>query len=204
MNPPLWLCGVLALASQCALAQDCVVVDCGKGDRCDVAPTHLTATLPAGLVIRSIRGDTQLFLRDGASDTTCRRVTRLSAPVSLDHSRVYGAIALTGTLRVRGLVRFEPNDGGVLEFRPAKRTFLRTGKFFNANFQRIKLDEAMPPVHLVPPKRLGNADCWQASATAELSGFHVLVGDSSSAGSYAQRARLTNLGDFTRCQWGGD
>jgi len=60
-----------------------------------------------------------------------------------------------------------------------------------------------PAVNVVPPRPLAGADCWQAQATAQLSDFSVLVGDTSAAGTYPRRARITAVHGFTRCTWGG-
>lgn len=105
---------------------------------------------------------------------------------------------------VPGILRFEPNDGGELEFRPALGVFHGAGRFFKANFTRIKLDEAKPSVRIAPPESLTRANCWEANASAELSDFSVLIGDTSAAGTYAQQARITQVGGFAKCTWGGD
>lgn len=204
MNSRIWFSALLIVLTKGALAQDCVLVVCGKDDYCEVTPARVVASLPAGLEIRSIRGNTKVAMRGEAATADCKPSGRLQNIVSADRASLYGAIQVSGTLRVKGILRFEPNDGGVLEFRPTKDAFRGNGKFFNANFERIKLDEAQPPVRVAPPSSLAKADCWQASATAELSDFSVLIGDSSSAGSYARRAQVTGVHGFVKCKWGGE
>jgi hypothetical protein len=195
---------VLLAGSPGAFAQDCYLLTCGSTDACEVAPARLTASLPSGLQIESIRGHTKVALRGEAATAECKAVGRLPQVVSADQASLYGAVQLKGRLKVSGVLRFEPNDGGALEFRPAKASFAATGKFFQQHFTRIKLDGAEPAVRVTPPPSLAQANCWQTPATAELSDFSVVVGDSSSAGTYAHKARVTSLDRFKQCTWGSE
>lgn len=110
---------------------------------------------------------------------------------------------VAGKLQTRGTLRYEPNVGGVLEFRPGREALQAGGPFFKANFGCIKLDEAQPAVAITPPRALAKGDCWQAKATAELSDFSVLIGDTSAAGAHVRKARITQVSGFERCAWGG-
>lgn len=110
---------------------------------------------------------------------------------------------VTGRLQARGTLRYEPNDGGVWAFRPDKGALRGRGRFFKAHFGHIKLDEAQPAVAIAPPAGLAKADSWQAKATVKLSDFSVLIGDTSAAGTYAGKARITQVSGFERCTWGG-
>lgn len=194
-------------SAQPAAAQDhCVRLICGKGsedDHCTIRPAQLVARMPAAFAIVAIRGNTLIATQGDASTANCAPAKRLAQEVSLDRASLYGSVEITGQLQATGILRFEPNDGGELEFRPGRETFKGTGPFFRANFQRIKLDSAQPAVNVVPPRPLAGADCWQAQATAQLSDFSVLVGDTSAAGTYPRRARITAVHGFTRCTWGG-
>lgn len=194
---------LLLAFAQVAMAQDCVRVACAQGDHCEVTPSGLTAVLPPGWEIRSIRGNTKIATRGDAALLDCRPADRLAAVVSADQASIYGAVYLTGRLQARGTLRFEPNDGGELEFRPSKDTLQSNGQFFKTHFARIKLDAVQPAVKIAPPPSLAKVDCWQAKATAELSDFSVLVGDTSAAGTYARKARVTQVSGFARCTWGG-
>ena len=195
---------LLVGSTQAALAQDCVRLICDKGDDCSIAPSRLTAKFPAGFEIKSIGSNTKIARRGEAAILDCRPVNRLSNEVSLDQASMYGNVQIAGTLQATGILRFEPNDGGELDFRPIKETFKSSGKFFRSNFERIKLDGAQPTVTVKPPRDLSKADCWQAYATAELSDFSVVIGDTSAAGTYASRARITGVNTFTKCKWGGE
>lgn len=186
-----------------ASAQDCLRLDCGPGEACSIRPARLTARMPAGFAITSIRGHSAIATRGDAGSAACQPVQQLPRPLSLDQASLYGSVQIAGRLQVPGTLRFEPHDGGALEFRPARAAFHGTGPFFRAHFERIKLDAAQPPVAIAPPRRLAQADCWQAQATAELSDFSVLVGDTSAAGTYPQRARITAIHGFSACTWGG-
>ncbi len=205
------LCGALGLSplgatsAQPAAAQDCVRLICGQSgdDHCSIRPARLAARMPAGFAITSIRGNTAVATQGDAATASCTAAQRLTQDVSLDRASLYGAVEVAGQLQASGIVRFEPNDGGELEFRPGREAFKGTGPFFQANFQRIKLDSVRPAVNVTPPRPLAGADCWQAQATAQLSDFSVLVGDTSAAGTYPRRARITAIHGFTRCTWGG-
>lgn len=194
---------LLLASTQVALAQDCVRIACGQADGCEVSPSRLTAALPPGLDIRSIRGNTKIATHGEAALLECRPASRLAAAVSADQASIYGAVQVTGKLQASGILRFEPNDGGELEFRPGKETLRAGGHFFKTNFARIKLDEAQPPMKIAPPQSLATANCWQAHAKVELSDFSVLIGDTSAAGTYARQARITQASGFTQCTWGG-
>lgn len=198
----LWPALLLASA-QVALAQDCVRITCGQADGCEAFPSRLRAALPPGFEIRSIRGNTKIATRGEAALLECRPASRLAAVVSADQASIYGAVHVTGKLHASGILRFEPNDGGELEFRPGKETLQAGGHFFKTNFARIKLDEAQPSVKIAPPQSLAQANCWQANAKVELSDFSVLIGDTSAAGTYARQARITQASGFTQCTWGG-
>lgn len=198
------LSALLLAGTPAAFAQDCYLLTCGSTDACEVEPARLVASLPAGLEIQSIRSHTKVALRGEAATAECKAVGQLPQVVSADQASLYGAVQLKGRLKVSGVLRFEPNDGGVLEFRPATASFAATGKFFQQHFTRIKLDGAEPAVRVTPPPSLAQANCWQTPATAELSDFSVVVGDSSSAGTYARKARVTSLGRFKQCTWGSD
>ena len=204
MKSRIWLYGFLLAGAPFAFAQDCLLLTCGNDDSCEVTPAQLVASLPPGLQIRSIRGNTKVAFRGEAAVAHCSPSGRLPNIVSADRASLYGALEITGSLKVSGILRYEPNDGGELEFRPRKESFAGTGKFFKANFQRIKLDAAQPPVRVTPPSNLAQADCWQATAKAELVDFAVVIGDSSSAGAYAKQARVVELGRFSKCVWGGE
>lgn len=203
MNRHLLVSAVFLASAQASLAQDCIRISCAQGDSCEVTPSRLTAALPQGFEIRSIRGNTKIANRGDAALLDCRPAGRLPFMVSADQASIYGSLRVTGKLQASGIVRFEPNDGGELEFRPAKEVLQTAGQFFNANFRRIKLDEAQAPVKITPPQSLAKADCWQANASAELSDFSVLIGDTSAAGTYARQARITQVSGFTKCTWGG-
>ena len=194
---------LLLASTQVAVAQDCVRIACGQADGCEVSPSRLTAALPPGLDIRSIRGNTKIATHGEAALLECRPASRLAAAVSADRASIYGAVQVTGKLHASGILRFEPNDGGELEFRPGKETLRTGGHFFKTNFARIKLDEAQPPMKIAPPQSLATANCWQAHAKVELSDFSVLIGDTSAAGTYARQARITQASGFTHCTWGG-
>lgn len=195
---------LLAASMQGALAQDCVLLTCGPDDYCEVTPSRLTATLPPALEIRSIRGNTKIASRGEAAASNCRPMNRLPSVLSADEVSIFGSVQVAGNLQTAGVLRFEPNDGGELEFRPAKDAFQSFGRFFRTNFERIKLDEAQPPVTVVPPAALAKADCWEARATAELTDFSLLIGDTSAAGTYVRQARITKVGSFKKCIWGGE
>lgn len=194
----------LLASAQAALSQDCIRIACGQEDYCEVTPSRLTAALPPGFEIRSIRGNTTIANRGDAALQECRPASRLAVVVSADQASMYGSVHVTGKLVASGTFRFEPNDGGELEFRLSKETLQIGGRFFKTNFARIKLDQARPPVRIAPPQSLAKADCWQANATAELSDFSVLIGDTSAAGTYARHARVTRVSGFTKCTWGGE
>ena len=204
MNPHLILPILVAASAQAALAQDCVRLICDKGDDCSITPARLTARFPAGFEVKSIGSNTKIASRGEAGILDCRPVNRLPNEVSLDQASMYGNVQVSGRFQASGILRFEPNDGGELEFRPIKEAFKSTGKFFRINFERVKLDGAQPPVTVKPPQGLAKADCWQAHATAELSDFSVVIGDTSAAGTYAGRARITGVNTFTKCTWGGE
>lgn len=193
----------LVVSTQAALSQDCVRITCGQDDYCDVSPSRLTAVLPSGFDIRSIRGNTKIAGRGEAALLECRPANRLPGAMSADHASIYGSVYVTGKLQVSGIVRFEPNDGGELDFRPGKETLQTGGRFFRTNFSRIKLDESQPPVKITPPQSLAKADCWQANVTVELTDFSVVIGDTSAAGTSARQARITQVSGFTKCTWGG-
>jgi hypothetical protein len=190
-----------------AFASDCfLVLSRLDGDRYDVgqiSPSNLTAALPPGFFITSIRNFTYVILRGDAFGEQCTRVTKLPSPISLDAASVYGQISISGKLKWRGVLRYESNDGGRLEFVPNKNYLATGGRFFQDGFTRLKLDEAMPTVSLSPPRQLKSANCWQAKAILEASGFSMLAGDSSLAGTYVEKAQLRDVSDFRRCQWGG-
>jgi hypothetical protein len=204
MSQHLLISTLLLASAQAALAQDCIRITCGQDDYCEVTPARLTAALPPGFQIRSIRGNTTIAHRGDAALLECRPASRLAGVVSADRASIYGSLRVTGQLKASGILRFEPNDGGELEFRPGKRTLQGGGHFFNTNFARIKLDRAQPPVKITPPNDLAEANCWQANATADLSDFSVLIGDTSAAGTYARQTRITQVSGFTKCTWGGE
>lgn len=52
---------------------------------------------------------------------------------------------------------------------------------------------------IAPPQSLATADRWQESAKAKLTDFSVLIGDTSVTGTYAQQAKITQVGGFPRC-----
>lgn len=196
-----------AASAQPAAAQDrCVRLICGQGsedDYCTIRPARLVARMPAAFAIVAIRGNTSIATQGDAATANCAPAKRLPQEVSLDRASLYGSVEVTGQLQANGILRFEPNDGGELEFRPGREAFKGTGPFFRTHFQRIKLDSVQPAVNVTPPRMLAGADCWQAQATAQLSDFSVLVGDTSAAGTYPRRARITAVHGFTRCTWGG-
>ena len=194
----------LVASAHAAPAQDCLELVCTQGDECSIPPTGLTAAFPAGLKITSIGANTKLASHGDAGILDCRPVHRLPIEVSLDRGSIYGTVQVAGKLEVSGILRFEPNDGGDLEFRLGKEAFRGAGKFFRENFRSVKLDRAQPPVSVKPPKSLANADCWQARATAELSDFSVVIADTSAAGTSARRARIASVKGFTKCTWGGE
>ncbi len=195
---------IWAASAQPAAAQDCLRLICGQGsDHCAIQPARLAARMPAGFAVTSVRGNTLIATRGEAATASCPPAQHLPREVSLDRASLYGSVAVAGQLQASGTLRFEPNDGGELEFRPGREAFKGTGPFYRAHFQRIKLDSAQPAVKVTPPRPLAGADCWQAQATAQLTDFSVLVGDTSAAGTYAQRARITAVHGFTRCTWGG-
>lgn len=204
MNRHLLISALLLASTQAALSQDCIRIACGQDDYCEVTPSRLTAALPPGFEIRSIRGNTTIANRGEAALQECRPASRLAVVVSADQASIYGSVHVTGKLQASGTLRFEPNDGGELEFRPSKETLQVGGSFFKTNFARIKLDQAQPSVQIAPPQSLAKADCWQANATAELSDFSVLIGDTSAAGTYARKARINRVSGFTKCTWGGE
>lgn len=204
MNSYFLLPILLVASAQTALAQDCVRLICSKGDDCSIAPARLTARFPAGFEVKSIGSGTKIASRGEAGILDCRPVSHLPNEVSLDQASMYGSVQVSGRIQASGILRFEPNDGGELEFRPIKETFKSTGKFFRRNFERVKLDGARPPISVKPPRDLAKADCWQANATAELSDFSIVIGDTSAAGTYAGRARITGVNTFTKCTWGGE
>ncbi|WP_458233009.1 hypothetical protein [Roseateles sp. P5_E8] len=203
MNRHLLVSTLLLVSTHAALAQDCIRITCGQDDYCEATPSRLTAALPPGFEIRSIRGNTKIASQGEVALLECRPASHLPVGVSADKASIYGSVHVTGKLHASGTLRFEPNDGGELEFRPDKETLQVAGRFFKANFTRIKLDEAQPSVKIAPPKSLAGANCWQAKATAELSDFSVLIGDTSAAGTYARQARVTQVSGFTKCIWGG-
>ncbi len=203
MNRNLLIFALFIASPQVALAQNCIRIVCGQENHCEVTPSRMSAALPPGFEIRSIRGNTKIASSGDAALLDCRPASRLEAKVSADEASIYGSVRVTGKLVASGTIRFEPNDGGELEFRTGQETLNAGGVFFKTNFARIKLDEAKPSVKVVPPRHLASADCWQANATAELSDFAVVIGDTSSAGTYARQARIAQIGGFTQCVWGG-
>lgn len=203
MVPHLLVSTLLLASVQVALAQDCIRLACAPADNCEIAPSRLTAKLPPGFDIRSIRGNTKIANSGEAALLECRPASSLGTVWSADQASIYGAVRVAGKLHAQGLLRFEPNDGGDLDFRPDRTSLQAGGPFFRTNFARIKLNEAQPSVKVTPPQRLAQADCWQANATVELSDFSVLIGDTSAAGTYARHARITKVSGFHRCTWGG-
>lgn len=204
MNRHLLLSTLLLASAQAALSQDCARIDCGEDDRCEVTPSRMTAALPPGFEIRSIRGNTKIAKHGEVTLQECRPASRLAVVVSADQASIYGSVQVTGKLQASGTLRFEPNDGGEFEFRPGKATLQNGGHFFKTHFTRIKLDQAQKFARIAPPRVLAKADCWQANATAELSDFLVLIGDTSAAGTYARQARISGVSGFTQCTWGGE
>lgn len=198
---------VLATHGHAAPPPACVRVVCpgnGSDDPACTVPAHaLSAALPSGLRVAAIRGHTGFAERGEATGPACAAVARLGQPLSLDTGSMYGAVQVTGALSTTGTLRYEPNDGGELEFRPAPATLRRGGAFFQRAFARLKLDEARPATPITPPAALQNASCWQADATLKATDFWVVVGDSSSAGTYVQQRTLSGVRNFRACQWGG-
>jgi hypothetical protein len=187
----------------------CFLVTChtiGKEtDDCSVKTSNLKANLPSGLSISKIRGRTVVATdNDARYDRECVQVSQLPMQISLDQGSIYGALEITGTIKATGVLRYEPSDGGEFDFIPDATAFLHNGRFFRPKFfGRLKLDQAKPHITVQPPKSLAKATCWQALATIEARDFHLLVGDSSSAGPWVQHLRLTNVRDFAACTWGG-
>jgi len=182
----------------------CVAISCGQ-DRCQVTPSRLTAALPPGLEIRAISNGTRIAAKgDAWRPDWCPEVARLPKVLSADQVSIFGLLHVAGKLQAKGILRFEPNDGGELDFRPDKNTFQGTGKLFKENFDRVKLDIAEPSVKITPPQSLAKADCWQANATVELTDFDITpTSTSSKDGTYARQARVTKVTRFTKCIWGG-
>lgn len=185
----------------------CVRVVCtgnGSDTQACTVPTHsLSASLPPGLRVTAIRGHTGFSEQGEATGPACAQVVQLEKPLSLDTGSMYGAIQIEGKLSTTGTLRYEPNDGGVLEFRPAPATLRRGGNFFQREFVHLKLDQAKPATTVTPPPALQSASCWQADAALEATDFWVVVGDSSSAGTYVQQRKLTGVRNFRACEWGG-
>lgn len=203
MKPRIWLCAFLFVSSKGALGQDCVQLDCGKNVDCNVTSSMLAASLPAGLEIKSLGSGTRISFVYDAAIADCRASRAFPKGASADQATFRGTVQVKGTLRASGIVRFEPNDGGNLEFRPAISTFVGTGNFFRSNFRQIKLDEAQPSVVVTPPRSLAKVNCWQATAKAQLTDFSIVIADTSSAGSYARVARISKVSGFSKCEWGG-
>jgi hypothetical protein len=182
----------------------CVAISCGQDD-CQVTPSRLTAALPPGLEIRAIRGGTRIAAKgDAWRPDWCPEVARLPKVLSADQVSIFGLLHVVGKLQATGILRFEPNDGGELDFRPDKNTFQGTGKLFKENFDRVRLDNAEPSVKITPPRSLAKADCWQANATVELTDFDITpIITSSKGGTSARQARVTQVTRFTKCIWGG-
>lgn len=203
------LAGISLGAQSASFTDKCFLVMCSVqgsyNDACSVAPSKLTAVLPPGFSITSIRNFTYVSPRQysgGEFGEQCPRVTRLPLPISLDVGNVYGAISIAGTLKSEGILRYEPNEGGTLEFWLPRDSLMNGGRFFRGAFARLKLDSAKPTPSVSPPKRLKNANCWQAKAVLEATGFSLLIGASSEAGTYVERARLSDVRDFQACSWG--
>lgn len=77
-----FLLSMLSFATtQAALSQDCVTLVCAQGDHCEITPSGLTAALPHGLEIRSVRGQTKIATRGEAVLLDCRPVGRLGGGV---------------------------------------------------------------------------------------------------------------------------
>ena len=201
----------LSLGAQSASFTDrCFLVMCSVqgsyNDTCSIAPSKLKAVLPPGFSITSIRNFTYVSPRQysgGEFGEQCPRVTRLPLPISLDVGNVYGAIPMAGTLKSAGTLRYEPSEGGTLEFRLSRESLGNGGRFFREQFVRLKLDSAKPTPSVAPPKQLMDANCWQATAVLEATGFSLLIGASSEAGTYVESARLSDVRDFRACRWGG-
>lgn len=159
--------------------------------------------MPKGFSITSINDNAVISTHREIDFEACRQAQALPHPISLDNGSLYGGMAVSGTLRATGVLRYEPNDGGELEFRPDAKAFAGTGSFFQTYFNRLKLDSAQPLPAVAPPHTLRNADCWQAKASIVATDFRILVGDTSAAGVYVDKLQLDDVREFTACQWGG-
>lgn len=186
---------------------ECFRLICHDGgnasDHCTAPSSNLSAKMPRGFSITSVNGNAAISAHSETGFQSCAQTPALRRPISLDSGSLYGGMAVSGTLRATGVLRYEPNDGGELEFRPDAEAFAGTGPFFRAHFNRLKLDSAQPSPVVVPPPALRNADCWQAKASIVATDFRVLVGDTSAAGVYVDKLRLDDIREFTACQWGG-
>jgi hypothetical protein len=98
------------LGVQATTPGDCLLLMCRvngiESDQCKIAPSNLTAKIPNGFSISSIRSHTYVILKGDKFGEQCVRIPQLSSPVSLDRARVYGAISVTGHLKTSGIVRY--------------------------------------------------------------------------------------------------
>ena len=203
------IAGIFASAiSSSMVAADCFLIMCKPegedSNQCAVSPSRMSAAMPPGLTITEIRGYTAVAPHDREASYTraCQKSSRLPKPVSLDQGSIYGAIAITGTLRANGVLRYEPNDGGELVFLPDMSMFRKAGPFFHSKFETLKLDQAKTRSSIRPPKSFANANCWIARATISATDFDLIVGDTSAAGNYVSRMTITNVHGFKECEWG--
>ena len=98
MTRHLLLSTLLLAPAQAALAQDCVRVACAQGDHCEITQFALTAVLPPGLEVRSIRSNTKIATRGDAALLDSRHAGRLAAVVSANQASIYGAVYVAGKL----------------------------------------------------------------------------------------------------------
>ncbi len=167
---------------------------------CPMPPVNLSANLPKGFAIKEIDGYMRIAPIGNIHEGSCKRVKRLPFMVSLDTSDMGGTLNITGTFTASGILRYEMSEGALLEFTPSLSTFKGAGIFFREKFERLNLDEAQPSPSITPPRSLHHNSCWQAKATIRATDFSVRVGDSSLAGTYVRKLRISDVHDFRACK----
>lgn len=164
--------------------------------RCGKELRNVTVTPPKGLELPAA-----CSLRQWETDGY-REIPK-SRPVNLDSydsrgNSLDGRYYFSGHLRLKGILRFEPSDGGELFFYPTAPVTMPKSAL-EPSFRRLKMIPNGQYTTYSIDQRIRTLECAEALAEIVVKEVYVIVDDSEEAGAYPTVVELVRVSPYKPC-----
>lgn len=163
--------------------------------RCGTGLKNLTLTPPKGLELRAA-----CHLREGEGfvDIPKSQSVNLDQYDSRGNSPI-GNYYFRGRMRISGVLRFEPSDGGELFFWPAQPVEMPDSTI-EPSFRMLTLIPQGRYATFSVTKSIRAMDCAEARAEIVIHEVRVIVNDSDEAGAYPTKLDLLRISPYKPCK----